>query len=818
MKHLIICTEFPPAPIPPGGIGTYVVNISRLLAEAGETVHVLGLQWSGAPKRREELCNGRLIIHRVPKDEIIPGTGAKDRDPSLVFKEIEGLLKSENSEQCFAWQVGLYAEKLVEEEGIDLIESQEINAPLYYFQLRRALGLGPKRKPPCFIHLHSSSEQIVRYNEWDAGNPFWVTAKRLEDYSIAAADALLCPSRFLARQTEREFGLPLDSVNSIPLPIGDTPLLKRTDQVWNNGKICYVGRLEPRKGVIEWVDAAVSVLDEYPSVEFEFIGADLQYKNGITVKQFIEMRIPARMKSNFYFQGSRSRDELMNFLGKARMAVVPSRWENFPNTCIEAMCSGLPVIASPNGGMAEMITDNETGWLAKNARSDGLAENLRHALETPSSRVTEMGTKASSDIRHLCDNNKTVERHLEFRAQLANKGAVRSLQLPVNLPWSGRPLSDESARRHSANGTGKGLAFIIDCLNTEQFPTECIQSLENQTMDPTAVILLIQPFQKDTLKQEIERISLHGWQICEADMSSPVASKNHAVETVLAGSANPVAFVFIDANDRLYPGFTEICESVFLHGADIGLVSSWVLNTEGSESFQAHPCPAFPYQMLSNETISATAVRTEALMEAGMFRVQMNSGFEQWDLMNAVMASDWKAVTVPEILSEHTTQKNSIIVEEERMQQELLARFPEVVARDAQELVNLLRQRNPGFRYTADDNAAHYEIVRLRDIFTFSPAQLKRMIGKHIRDPRTAIKFLGYKLVYTPLSRIPWLGLDTAEEVKPDDILRPRDVFKLSKAQRRGLFRNFLLDPGEWIKFLLWHLKSAFKRETNNKK
>ncbi|MGH7452200.1 MAG: hypothetical protein ACRENG_12705 [bacterium] len=64
MKHLIICREYPPAP--GGGIGTYVCNIVRILAEAGESVHVIGQLWEGVEKEIEESCNGRLIIHRVP--------------------------------------------------------------------------------------------------------------------------------------------------------------------------------------------------------------------------------------------------------------------------------------------------------------------------------------------------------------------------------------------------------------------------------------------------------------------------------------------------------------------------------------------------------------------------------------------------------------------------------------------------------------------------------------------------------------------------------------------------------------------------------
>ena len=66
MKHLIICREYPPASYHPGGIGTYVNHISQLLAEHGETVHVITQMWGGAPKKNEEKIGGRLVIHRLP--------------------------------------------------------------------------------------------------------------------------------------------------------------------------------------------------------------------------------------------------------------------------------------------------------------------------------------------------------------------------------------------------------------------------------------------------------------------------------------------------------------------------------------------------------------------------------------------------------------------------------------------------------------------------------------------------------------------------------------------------------------------------------
>ena len=103
MRHLIICPEFPPAPMPPGGIGTYVQHISRLLAEAGETVHIIGQRWEGAPKKIEERYGGRLVIHRIWPEEPVARTG-HDTDAVIALKELRGLRQSDFSRQCFSWQ------------------------------------------------------------------------------------------------------------------------------------------------------------------------------------------------------------------------------------------------------------------------------------------------------------------------------------------------------------------------------------------------------------------------------------------------------------------------------------------------------------------------------------------------------------------------------------------------------------------------------------------------------------------------------------------------------------------------------------------
>src|SRR6185436_18396159 len=95
VRHLILCREYPPSPYAAGGIGTYVHHIARLLAEAGETVHVIGQQWAGAPQATERRHDGRLTIHRVPLDEPV-AVPWHENDPETAKVALAGLLRSES--------------------------------------------------------------------------------------------------------------------------------------------------------------------------------------------------------------------------------------------------------------------------------------------------------------------------------------------------------------------------------------------------------------------------------------------------------------------------------------------------------------------------------------------------------------------------------------------------------------------------------------------------------------------------------------------------------------------------------------------------
>ncbi len=426
LNHLIICREYPPAS--GGGIGTYASAISHLLAENGETVHVIAQLCPGAEKTIEKQFGGRLIIHRIVYEFRTSFFGLREK--KSIDDKARQLLQSNWPPESFAWQATILAERLIHEEKIDIIEAQEFEAPLCYLQDRRINNKLQEKLPPLVVHLHSPTELIGRYNNWQTGHPDYTTAKNKESFSILAADALLCPSRYMSDQILQQFNLPKNNITVIPYPVTGPLHLKRSKEIWANGTICYVGRLEKRKGAIEWIDAAVKIAEKVPDVEFSFVGENVLGTDTMCGEEFVQKRIPKRLKKRFHFAGRQKREAVKGFLENARIGVIPSRWDNFPYACMEMMASGLPVIVSPEGGMKEMVTDSHNGWTSKKADTDELAKTLEKALKTSPDRLSKMGENASNDIRLLCDPQTIYKQHMAVKQRIVAEGAGQSLKQP----------------------------------------------------------------------------------------------------------------------------------------------------------------------------------------------------------------------------------------------------------------------------------------------------------------------------------------------------------------------------------------------------
>ena len=118
--------------------------------------------------------------------------------------------------------------------------------------------------------------------------------------------------------------------------------------------VVYSGRINPEKGVKELIQVFAK-LHDYPNIKLLIIGGSF-FGNNQNKDPFIaELQNESKSVTNsITFTGFIPYEQIPSYLAMCDIAVVPSIWEDpFPTTILEAMATGLPIITTNSGGIAE---------------------------------------------------------------------------------------------------------------------------------------------------------------------------------------------------------------------------------------------------------------------------------------------------------------------------------------------------------------------------------------------------------------------------------------------------------------------------------
>lgn len=159
--------------------------------------------------------------------------------------------------------------------------------------------------------------------------------------------------------------------------------------------ITMVGRINPGKGQVFFLEVARElVLDQLP-VHFVLVGDP--YPGYESILEEIEKKINDFGLSD-HVTNLGFRLDIPEILAASDLFVLPSTLpDSFPTVILEAMASGLPVIASVSGGASEMVVAGETGFLFPISDGSSAVSALRTLIENQELRQ-KMGQAARSRV------------------------------------------------------------------------------------------------------------------------------------------------------------------------------------------------------------------------------------------------------------------------------------------------------------------------------------------------------------------------------------------------------------------------------------
>jgi glycosyltransferase involved in cell wall biosynthesis len=201
------------------------------------------------------------------------------------------------------------------------------------------------------------------------------------------------------REKVIELGVPEEKITTVHNFIDTRNIVPNYKQ---GSYFLYLGRLERVKGIRTLVEAAAKIRD----VPILIVGDG-------TVRPELEKLIEKRKLDHVHLLGFKQGEELEIIIKDCICLIAPSEWyETFGLTLVEAFAHGRPVIASRIGGMTEIVSNGEDGFLvppgnilALRERMIWMAENRRQAVDLGVSGRQKVETQFNPEVHY----QKTME-------------------------------------------------------------------------------------------------------------------------------------------------------------------------------------------------------------------------------------------------------------------------------------------------------------------------------------------------------------------------------------------------------------------------
>ena len=189
--------------------------------------------------------------------------------------------------------------------------------------------------------------------------------------------------------------------------------LRGNDKEKNKDNITlgFVGRLEKEKGVKYLIEALhLCHSCEDGNLKLKILG------NGTQRKNLEAMSSRFGLKDKIEFLGFKNNPA--NFYQEIDILIIPSLWEGLSIVALEAMASGVPIIASNAGGLKEIIEAGKTGVLFESGNSKDLAKKILWAIENYD-KINSMAEKAKTKVENF-DIKKKAKKYERIYENFTN--------------------------------------------------------------------------------------------------------------------------------------------------------------------------------------------------------------------------------------------------------------------------------------------------------------------------------------------------------------------------------------------------------------
>lgn len=374
MRIAFVTPEFVSEPIYDGGLANYLLRLTLSLKKLGHTPVVLVTS-----NHTERTTFRDIELHRVKAE----------------FSEVSGPFKGFLVKKAFrtyqyianSYNINSYLLRLHNQQPFDIVQYAHL----------MGLGLFCSRRIPSVIRLSSytaaclDANQVTGYRQ----QQFW------EGWAIRRSDALFSPSKLVSSLVKNEFGREVEVIESPYIEdIDESDGSVYEEYLINKEYFLFYGTLSLLKGVDLIANILTRLFEKYEDIYFVFVGKDIGLPDGKLLVSLLTEKA-GKYKNRLLYLGKLRHEVLYPIITHSIAVILPSRVDNFPNTCIEAMAHRKIVIGTRGTSFEQLIDDGINGLLCENENEESLFGKIDEVMQMDMQSRDLIGEKAVERVTRL---------------------------------------------------------------------------------------------------------------------------------------------------------------------------------------------------------------------------------------------------------------------------------------------------------------------------------------------------------------------------------------------------------------------------------
>jgi L-malate glycosyltransferase len=365
-----------------GGSGIVGSELGKELAARGHTVHFIS---SSLPTRLTEL-NERVRFH-----------------------EVEMMSYPLFEHQPYTLALATKMATVAETERLDLLHVHYA-IPHSISAILARESLKPNRYLPVITTLHGTDITLV------GADRSYLPITR---YGIVQSDGVTAISHYLKQATKEIFQF--DHITVIPNFVCQTDYMRHPveglrRQLAPGGEVLlvHVSNFRPVKRPVDCVEILARVLKKNVNTRLVMVGDGSERPNAEHRARCLGIF------DNCSFVGKQPK--IVDYLSASDVLLLPSEQESFGLAALEAMACEVPVVASRVGGVPEVVSDGETGFLSEVGDVEKMADDAVRLLVDADFRH-EMGKRARESAVSRYRTDIVIPQYIKFYEDVLAKSS-----------------------------------------------------------------------------------------------------------------------------------------------------------------------------------------------------------------------------------------------------------------------------------------------------------------------------------------------------------------------------------------------------------